>query len=96
MIRSGLASMTWASGRRASVASRARGRPSSGPASTMTYLTPAATSLNVIGPGEVTAGPSCRADSLSAATVVVPTRSASFQIMGRVSIRGQGSNTGSS
>jgi hypothetical protein len=27
---------------------------------------------------------------------VVPTRSASFQIMGRVSIRGQGSNTGSS
>src|SRR5262249_60353415 len=66
-----------------------------GPASTTTSRTPAAVSAAVSGAREMITGVNSRARSLSAGTVIRPTRSASFQIIGLETNRGQGSKTAS-
>src|SRR5215469_9596314 len=87
--------ITWAPGSLARPASLERGRPRSGPASTITYLTPAARSAAVSGRPELITGASRRVDGLSAAIVVGPTCNASFQIMDLARSFGHGSNTAS-
>src|SRR5215472_4828616 len=87
--------ITWAPGSLARSASLERGRPRIGPASTITYLTPAARSAAVSGSAELITGASRRVEGLSAAIVVDPTCSASFQIMDLARNFGHGSNTAS-